>query len=60
MTRDDLIDAGKHALDGASVLAVLGTLAKLLPPVAALLTIIWTGIRIYESDTYKKLFGKTQ
>jgi hypothetical protein len=29
-----------------------------LPAVAALFTIIWTGIRIYETDTIQGLLGK--
>lgn len=41
----------KHAVDGISVITVLGTLADILPAIAALFTIIWTGFRIYETDT---------
>jgi len=41
----------KHIADGVSVLTVIGTLAEILPAVAALFTIIWTGFRIYELDT---------
>jgi len=29
-----------------------------LPPVASIFTIIWLGIRIYESDTVQKLLPK--
>ncbi len=43
----------KHAVDGLSVLTVVGTLAEILPAVAALFTIIWTGFRIYETETVK-------
>jgi hypothetical protein len=41
----------KHAADGISVITVIGTLAEILPAVAALFTIIWTGFRIYETKT---------
>lgn len=41
----------KHVADAASVVTVLGTLAEILPAVAALFTIIWTGFRIYETKT---------
>jgi hypothetical protein len=41
----------KHVADGVSVLTVIGTLAEILPAVAALFTIVWTGFRIYELDT---------
>lgn len=48
----------KHIMDGLSVVTVLGTITKMLPAVAAMFTIIWTGIRIYESATVQKLLGK--
>jgi hypothetical protein len=41
----------KHAVDAVSVATVVGTLAEILPAIAALFTIIWTGFRIYELDT---------
>jgi FtsH-binding integral membrane protein len=44
--------------DAASVVTVVGTLSDMLPAVAALFTIVWTGLRIYETDTIQKLLGK--
>lgn len=44
--------------DAASVVTVVGTLADMLPSLAALFTIIWTALRIYETDTIQKLLGK--
>jgi hypothetical protein len=44
----------KHAVDAISVVTVLGTLAEILPAVAALFTIIWTGFRIYELETIQR------
>lgn len=41
----------KHVTDGLSIITVLGTLAEILPAIAALFTIIWTGFRIYELNT---------
>lgn len=41
----------KTLVDTASVATVLGTLAGILPAIAALFTIVWTAIRIYESRT---------
>ena len=41
----------KHLLDALSIGTMLGTLFQMLPNIAALLTIVWTGLRIYESDT---------
>jgi hypothetical protein len=45
----------KHAIDSASIVTVLGTLAGWLPSIAALLTIVWTALRIYESKTVQGL-----
>jgi hypothetical protein len=47
-------DSFKHVLDGLSIVTVIGTLAEVLPSIAALFTIIWTGIRIWEMDTVKR------
>ena len=49
--KDHLSEGTKHVLDGLSLITVLGTLMNWLPAVAALLSIIWTGIRIYETGT---------
>ena len=48
----------KHAIDGLSVVTAVGTLTKMLPAVAAVFTIVWTGIRIYESKTIQNILGK--
>ena len=41
-----------------SVVTVLGTITKMFPAIAALFTIIWTAIRIYETDTVQGWLGK--
>lgn len=43
----------KHIADGLSVITVIGTLADILPAIAALFTIVWTGFRIWETETVK-------
>ena len=48
----------KHVTDALSVVTVIGTLAQVLPAIAALFTIVWTGFRIYETDTVQKWLGK--
>lgn len=48
----------KHVTDGLSVITVVGTLAEVLPAIAALFTIVWTAFRIYELDTIQKWLGK--
>jgi hypothetical protein len=48
----------KHMLDGASLITVIGTLVEFLPAVSALLSIVWVAIRIYETETMKKLLNR--
>lgn len=47
-----------RAIDMLSFGVVVGTLTSVLPPLAALLTIIWTCIRIYETETVQRLTGR--
>lgn len=58
MTTSHEYDMAKTVLDYAAVGTVIGTLAQVLPQMASLFTIIWLGLRIYESDTIQKLLGK--
>jgi hypothetical protein len=48
-------DQAKHVGDAVAATLTIGTLATWLPPVAALLTIVWTFIRIYETKTMQKI-----
>lgn len=48
----------KQVVDAVSVLTVVGTIGELLPPLAALFTLVWTGIRIYETETVQGLLGR--
>jgi len=54
----DMDEASKYIVDALSFVTVLGTLAEMLPSIAALFTIVWTGIRIYETRTIQKWIGK--
>lgn len=54
----DLPEGVKAAADLLSIATLLGSLVSLLPAIAAVLTIIWTAIRIYETATVQKLLGK--
>lgn len=51
----------KHSMDVLSVGTMLGALVNYLPSIAAGFTIIWTVIRIYETNTVqglvKRLWG---
>ena len=51
-------ETAKAAADVAAVATTVGTLAQVLPSIAALFTIIWTGFRIYETDTVQGWLGK--
>ena len=59
MAQEMATEGTKHAIDAVSVITVIGTIGDVLPPLAALFTIIWTGLRIYETETVQKLLGKT-
>jgi hypothetical protein len=51
-------ESTKTLVDGLSVVTVVGTIGELLPPMAALFTLVWTAIRIYETKTVQRLLGK--
>jgi len=51
-------ETAKHVVDAVSVVTVVGTLMDVLPAIAALFTIVWTAIRIYETETVQYLLGK--
>lgn len=44
--------------DATALGVVFGSLVGWLPAIAALLSIIWTGLRIYEMPTTQKLLDK--
>ena len=54
----DINEHTKHIIDWASIATVLGTLANILPAMAALWTIVWTTIRIYETKTVQSWLKK--
>ena len=48
---DNINDHTKHVIDWTSIGIALGSLIKVLPSIAAALSIVWTLIRIYETKT---------
>ena len=48
----------KQVIDTLSFATVLGTISAILPPLSALFTIVWVGIRIWETDTVQELTGR--
>lgn len=53
----DIPNTDKYLIDTISVATAIGTITNLLPSIAAVLTIVWTGIRIYETETVQKFLG---
>jgi len=53
-----LDEPSKQIVDTFSVATTVGALAGVLPALAALLTIFWTAIRIWETDTVQDVFQK--
>ena len=51
-------ESTKHVVDAASIFTAVGSVLAWLPSVAALFTIVWTGIRIYETKTVQKWLKK--
>ena len=56
--KPDTGEVVKSVGDVLSVVTVVGTLIEMLPSVAAIFTIVWTGIRIWETDTVQRMFGR--
>lgn len=48
----------KHVFDTVSVATVLASLAAWLPPIAALASLVWTVIRIWETKTVQVWFRR--
>jgi hypothetical protein len=48
-------ETAKSIADALSIVTVVGTLMEVLPAIAALFTIVWTAIRIYETKTVQNL-----
>ena len=53
-----MTNESKQVLDLAAASTGIMSVAAWLPPVASVFTIIWLGIRIYESDTVQKIVHK--
>jgi len=51
-------DHTKHFIDWTSIGIALGSLMQILPSIAAVLSIVWSIIRIYETKTVQALIAK--
>jgi hypothetical protein len=56
---NNFTEDAKYIIDGLSIATVIGTLVDMLPSVAALFTIVWTAIRIWETETVKRWTGRS-
>jgi hypothetical protein len=54
----DTHEPTKHVVDALSIMTVVGTLVEMLPSIAAIFTIVWTVIRIWETKTVQNLLGR--
>ena len=54
-----MVEETKQAIDVAAASTAVLSLAAWLPPTASILTIVWLGIRIYESDTVQSIVNGT-
>ena len=55
-----MVESTKEMLDVAAASTAVMSMAAWLPPTASILTIIWLGIRIYESDTVQSIVNGTK
>jgi hypothetical protein len=53
-------ETAKHVIDALSILTVVGTLVDMLPSIAALISIVWSVIRIYETKTVQGWLGRNE
>jgi len=51
-------DTAKVIADGAAVATTVGVLVTWLPPIASLFTIIYLGLRIWETETVRELTNR--
>lgn len=58
MATEHFSEPVKQLGDAVSVFTVVATLAQWLPAIAAIFTIVWTIIRIFETKTVRSWLGK--
>lgn len=58
MVDNETQETAKHVVDALSIGTVVATLTGILPSIAAIFTIVWTAIRIYETETVQNILKK--
>ena len=53
-------EESKQVVDVVAASTGVMSMVAWLPPLASLFTIVWLGIRIYETETVKKLINRKQ
>jgi len=53
-------ESTKHFIDALSLVTVLGTLMSILPSIAALASLVWSVIRIFETKTVQGWLGNQE
>lgn len=56
----DVDEGMKQVIDIISITTVFGTLMGALPSIAALLSIAWSALRIYETKTVQKFISRVK
>ena len=57
-SQETAVQIAKGIGDAAAVGVTIGTILQWLPALAAIFTVVWTGIRIYETRTLQKLIDR--
>lgn len=52
------VEVVSHIGDAISLTVLFGYFIAALPTLAVLFTVIWTGIRIYETDTFQQFIRR--
>lgn len=58
MNKDTEIVAFKLSGDVAAMGVLIGALMTVMPAIASVLSVIWIGIRIFETETFQKLIRR--
>ena len=56
----DTSEHAKTVVDAMSIATVVGTLAQVLPAMAALFSIVWSLIRIWETETVQSFVRRNK
>jgi hypothetical protein len=56
----DVDEGMKQVIDIVSITTVFGTLMGALPSIAAILSIAWSALRIYETKTIQRFIARIQ